>query len=72
MNPLERMRKECHKLGMNAPDKLEYEAIMKICAKVIVREKVLDDDAFEHASKAFAEGFNGLHLGGTDGVANID
>jgi hypothetical protein len=72
MNPLERMRKKCHKLGMSAPDTMEYDTIMKICAKIIVKEKVLDDDAFEHASKAFAEGFNGLHLGGTDNAPSIN
>jgi hypothetical protein len=34
----------------------------KLC-KIIVNEKVTDADAFNMASRAFAEGFQGLSLG---------
>ena len=64
--PSERLRKRCWNLGQEMPDKVEHEILMKILAKAIVYEKVLDDDAFEMASKAFAEGFNDLPLGGSE------
>jgi predicted alpha/beta hydrolase len=72
MNPLERMRERVYELAQDAPDKMSYEQIMKICATVIVQEKVLDDDAFQQASKAFAEGFNGLKLGAMSNGKNTD
>lgn len=72
MNPLERMRERMYELGQDAPDKMSYKQIMKICATVIVQEKVLDDDAFEQASKAFAEGFNRLKLGAMSNGKNTD
>ena len=61
--PSEQMRQRCWKLGQEMPDEVEHETLMKILAKVIVQEKVLDDDAFKMASKAYAEGFNGFELG---------
>lgn len=72
MNPMERMRERVHELGQEAPDKMSHEQIMKICVTVIVQEKVLDDDAFQQASKAFAEGFNGLKLGAMSNGTNTD
>jgi hypothetical protein len=48
------------------PDQVEHKTLMGILAKVIVQEKVLDEDAFKVASQAFAEGFNGLNLGGSE------
>jgi hypothetical protein len=60
MSALNRMRLRCFKLGKEMPDEVEHEILMKILAKIIVQEKVHDDDAFELASKAYAEGFNGL------------
>lgn len=65
-SPSERMRKRCWNLGQEMPDQVEHEVLMGILAKVIVQEKVLDEDAFEAASKAYAEGFNGLNLGGSE------
>ena len=65
-SPADRMRKRCFKLGEQMPDKVEHQTLMGILAKVIVQEKVLDEDAFEAASKAYAEGFNGLNLGGSE------
>jgi len=41
------------------PNEVPHDTLMKILAKIIVQEKVLDCDAFEMASKAYAEGFNG-------------
>ena len=71
-SPSERMRKRCYKLGQEMPDKVEHEVLMKILAKVIVQEKVLDCDAFEMASKAYAEGFNNLELGDMSYEADIN
>lgn len=62
-HPENRMRKRCYELGKLTPDKVPHKTLMKMLAKIIVEEKVRDDDAFEMASKAFAEGFNGLGLG---------
>lgn len=59
MNPSKKMRERCFKLGQEMPNEVEYYTLMKILAKIIVEEKVLDCDAFEMASKAYAEGFNG-------------
>jgi len=61
--PSEQMRQRCWELGQKMPDKVEHKILMGILAKVIVQEKVLDDDAFKMASKAYSEGFNGFKLG---------
>jgi hypothetical protein len=60
---LNRMRLRCFKLGKEMPDEIEYEILMKILAKIIVQEKVQDDDAFDYASKAYNEGFLDLSMG---------
>jgi hypothetical protein len=60
---LNRMRLRCFKLGKEMPDEVEHEILMKILAKVIVQEKVQDDDAFDYASSAYAEGFSGANMG---------
>lgn len=57
MNSIERLINRCHELGGLMPRKVENTELAKILAKIIVEEKVMDEDAFEIASKAFAEGF---------------
>jgi hypothetical protein len=58
MSPSKQMRERCFKLGQEMPNEVPHDTLMKILAKIIVQEKVLDCDAFEMASKAYAEGFN--------------
>ena len=67
-----RMRGICYEMGQQSEDKIPYGDLMKKLAKVIVQEKVMDEEAFEIASKAFAEGFQGLKLGELGNDTNID
>lgn len=65
-NPTDRMRERCYRLGKEMPNKIPHDEVLKLLAKIIVQEKVLDDDAFEIASKAYAKGFQHLKLGETN------
>jgi hypothetical protein len=64
--PLERLINRSRELGKITPNKVKHETILELLAKIIVEEKVLDEDAFEVASKAFAEGFNNVNKGETN------
>lgn len=47
----------CRKLGAAMPNGVDHEIVLKLLTKLIVQEHINDDDAFEIASKAYAEGF---------------
>jgi hypothetical protein len=66
MNNTDNLKQQCYDLGKAMPNKVPHEHLMKILAKVIVKEKIHDDDAFALASRAFSEGFQGLKLGSMD------
>jgi hypothetical protein len=53
----ERMMERCRKLGKVMPISISKETLKVIFTKIIVEEKVNDDDAFEMASKSFKETF---------------
>jgi hypothetical protein len=63
MNNINELKQQCYDLGKSMPNKVPHETVMQMLAKVIVEKKIHDDDAFDMASQAYAEGFNGLDLG---------
>jgi len=52
----------CRKLGAAMPSGVDHEIIAKLLTKLIVQEHVNDEDAFEVASEAYAEGFNNITI----------
>ena len=61
-NPVKRMQERCYKMGQETTDFIEHEALIKKLAKVIVQEKVMDEEAFEMAQQAFSEGCNDRNI----------
>ena len=66
MSSIDELKQQCYDLGKSMPDKVPHTTLMKILAKIIVEKGVNDDDAFDLASRAYTEGFQGLKLGATD------
>ena len=58
MNSLKRMQDKCYQLGVEMEKEVDDETLQKLFAKVIVQEKILDDDAFEIANTFFERGRN--------------
>jgi hypothetical protein len=46
----------CKEFGENSPEELSGESLSIELAKIIVNEKILDDDAFELAKEAYDQG----------------
>ena len=61
-NPVKKMKKACYQMGYETTIFIEHDELMKKLAKIIVHEKVMDDEAFEMAQKAFAEGCNDRNI----------
>jgi hypothetical protein len=61
-NPVKRMQEACYQMGYETVDFIEHDELMQKLAKVIVREKVMDEEAFEMAKQAFAEGCNDRNI----------
>ncbi|GAG78147.1 unnamed protein product [marine sediment metagenome] len=66
MSSADKVKQQCYDLGKGMPNGVSHEDLMQLLVKIIVKEKIHDDDAFALASRAYAEGFNGLKLGSTD------
>lgn len=52
---IKKLSESCFKLGQEKPD-LSEDEISKQLAKIIVSEKILDDDAFELGRQAYDKG----------------
>lgn len=64
MSVEQRLMEKCRALGCAMPNGVDHEIITNLLTKLIVQEKYNGEDAFELASKSYAEGFEGLEDGG--------
>lgn len=71
-NPVSRMQERCYAMGYATKDFIEHEELMQKLVKVIVQEKVMDEEAFELAKQAFAEGCNDKNLGDLNNDPKFD
>jgi len=60
MGDLAQLKQKCYDLGKAMPNGVSHETLIKLLAKIIVQEKIHDEDAFEIASKAYSDSFLGL------------
>jgi hypothetical protein len=58
----------CKELGKEPAPELTGDALSTALAKIIVNEKVLDDDAFELAAKCYHEGRASMPIEAEEGA----